>query len=278
MFTKLTKENLQKALSSLDLPSNAQKVFEVLIEKGPMRAKSISSYSGVKRELTYRALQELEAAGLIKKDDPEGSVALFYAEHPETIIKKLKDSQNNIESLQKILGEHMTSLVGAYNKGIGIPTVEVKEGIEGLRYLYHDIINTRENIYLIRSPLDVQHPEIKTIIQAHRENQKKLGLKTFMITSFTNPSLTLDQVIKRDKEYLVDRHLAPRNLLNIPAQIKIYGEKVAITSFDGQVITTIIENKAIKETFKILFTILWNMGRPVSEILEKRKKDIEELF
>jgi sugar-specific transcriptional regulator TrmB len=269
MFTKNIENNLDQALITLRISQNAQVIFKTLLSGGTLRASSAAKSAGIPRELTYRALEELEEKELIKKIEPKHGVALFQAVHPEIIIKKLKESVAHVDSVQNVLRDTMSTLVGTYNKGIGIPTVEFKEGIEGLKYLYNDIINEGQDIYLIRSPLDVQHPEIKEIIKNHREEQKKNGMHTFMITSFTNPALTLEEVIERDKKYLVERHLAPRNLLNIPAQIKIYGQKVAITSFDGQIITTIIENKAIRDTFLILFKILWSMGKPVSELIKK---------
>ena len=51
-----------------------------------------------------------------------------------------------------------------YNKGFNLPTIEFKEGLEGIKYLYADINDVGENIKLIRSPLDIQHPEIKKLV------------------------------------------------------------------------------------------------------------------
>jgi hypothetical protein len=45
---------------------------------------------------------------------------------------------------------------------------------------------------------------------------------------------------------------------NIPAQILLYADKVAITAFDNQLMTTIIQNQAISNTFSLMFEFVWN--------------------
>jgi sugar-specific transcriptional regulator TrmB len=269
MFTNFIENNIENALQTLGITANSQKLFKILLERGPMRASSLAKASSIRRELTYRALEELENAGLIKKIDPKNGVALFQTIHPELIVKKLKESTAHIESVQHVLETSMATLVGAYNKGVGLPAVEFKEGEEGLAYLYNDVIETGEPVKLIRSPLDVRHPDIKKMINDHRNRQIKHKIHTEMVSSVTNPKLTYAEVLARDKKHLVTRHLLPRNMLQIPAQIMIYGEKVAITSFDGEIVTTIIENKAIETTFRTLFAILWNLGKPVSTFVDR---------
>jgi hypothetical protein len=46
--------------------------------------------------------------------------------------------------------------------------------------------------------------------------------------------------------------------LNNPAQVVIYGNKVALTSFGDCMITTIIEDPSITKTFNMLFEVLWS--------------------
>ncbi len=265
MFTKELEQKIDAALSTLGVSVHGKRIARTLLENGPLRAKTISVLSGVRRELTYRALEELEIKTLIKKNDPPNGVSYFEMVHPELIIRKLKESAAAITDIQDSLSTNMTTLISTYNKGAGLPYVEFKEGAEGIKYLYKDVNDTRENIRLIRSPLDIKHPEIKKIVSNQIDQQVKMGIQVKLLTSFTHPSL--EKSIERDIKNLVERRTIPKNLLDIPAQIIIYGEKVAITSFDGPIITTIIENKAIMETFSILFSILWNQAKTTQEML-----------
>ncbi len=261
MFTKQVEKNIHDALTSLDVSPNSRKIFLVLLDKGPLRAKVAASLSGVRRELTYRAFEELEEKSLVKKVEPQNGVSYFEPIHPEMLIGKLKDSNNHIVSIQNILSSNMSSLVSSYNKGMGLPHIEFKEGAEGLSYLYNDINDVGADIKLIRSSLDIQHPEIREIISNQRQKQIKNNIHTKMVTSFTRHPIK--EVLVRDKKYLIDRRMVAPKTLEIPAQIIIYGEKVAITSFEIPIVTTIIENKAIRDTFDILFTNLWDQGKRV---------------
>ncbi|KKU70610.1 MAG: hypothetical protein UX94_C0003G0004 [Parcubacteria group bacterium GW2011_GWA2_47_21] len=61
-----------------------------------------------------------------------------------------------------------------------------------------------------------------------------------------------------DEKYLITRKIVPKDELHIPAQIIIYGEKVAITNFKEGFINVLMESKYIADTFRIMFEYMWN--------------------
>lgn len=50
----------------------------------------------------------------------------------------------------------------------------------------------------------------------------------------------------------------PAEKLNIPAQVIVYGDKVAITNFKESMITVAVESKYIAETFRLMFEYMWD--------------------
>jgi hypothetical protein len=56
----------------------------------------------------------------------------------------------------------------------------------------------------------------------------------------------------------ITRKVVPKEKLELPSQIIIYNNTVSITSLKKEVITTIIENEDIAQTFKKLFNYLWD--------------------
>ena len=45
--------------------------------------------------------------------------------------------------------------------------------------------------------------------------------------------------------------------MNIPAQVIVFGDKVAITNFKESIVTVLVESKYIAETFQIMFEYMW---------------------
>lgn len=79
-----------------------------------------------------------------------------------------------------------------------------------------------------------------------------------------------------DNERLTTRRIIPKEMLDIRAQIIIYADKVAITTYDAPFITIIIENKIIKTTFASMFEYIWEKSKEEHEKIcreiEVRKK------
>jgi len=125
----------------------------------------------------------------------------------------------------------------------------------GVAELYEDILNERQPIKLIRSPEDSRHPELADMVRKQIGEQQKLGIQTHAITALAEG--TPAEIIAFDKDRLVTRRIVPREKLAVPAQIIIYANKVAITAYEDAIITTIIENPAIRKTFEMVFDYLW---------------------
>ncbi|HEY5383564.1 MAG TPA: helix-turn-helix domain-containing protein [Candidatus Paceibacterota bacterium] len=234
---------------------NQAKLYETIVRNGKLPASHAARLANVPRTLGYKALQELEVLGLIEKEDLPGNVATFTAAHPfkfkELVDKryeKAKDAKNAVEG---VLGK----LISDFNTKSGAPGLRILEGIAGVGELYEDILNERQPIKLIRSPEDNRHPQLAGMVQKQIEEQKKLGIQTQAITALAEG--TPVEIIAFDSERLVTRRIVPREKLAVPAQIIIYANKVAITAYEDAIITTIIENPAIRKTFEMVFDYLW---------------------
>lgn len=72
----------------------------------------------------------------------------------------------------------------------------------------------------------------------------------------------INETIKnKDIINLVTRCRVTKDEFNPSAQVVLYGDKIAFTSFTDCMITTIIEDKSISQTMKIIFDELWKKYR-----------------
>ena len=58
--------------------------YQALLDKGPQKASNIAQWTGIKRGLTYKVLDELVNIGLVEKKEPTSGVATFFPLHPSS--------------------------------------------------------------------------------------------------------------------------------------------------------------------------------------------------
>lgn len=244
-------------LEKVGLSSNEAKVYEALLRLGPSPASEIPKETNLSRPLVYKILEELFKKRIVDRDDTE-KVTRFLPAHPLKLTELVEDKKQAAASAEASLQGAFGNLLSAYNLFSGKPHAQFYEGLAGLENLYRDILQEEKNILLFRSPSDNSVPEIEKLVVKQIRDQVKRGIKTRAITPLTDEHMKIRQ--DYDAENLVERSKIPKKDLLIPAQIIVYGEKVGITSFSRPIITTIIQDKAISETFRILFEFIWKQG------------------
>lgn len=243
-------------LSQVGLIDNQQTVYGCLLGYTSLPASKVASLTGIKRQLVYKVLDELIELGLVQKEDLPGSVAQFSAEHPLALRELVNQKQTAVKKSADALQSIMSELVSEYTARSGKPGVRIMTGISGVAELYEDILNENQDLCLIRSSKDVHRPELETLVAEQIENQVKQQINTRAITPFTNE--TQQELDEWDPSHLVSRRLSDLTQLDLPAQVIIYADKVAITAYETELITTIIENQAINTSFRIMFNFMWN--------------------
>ena len=258
----------EELLLKLGLSQDEAKIYLELIGSGYLPARMLAKRTGIGRTLVYRAVIKLTDLGLIEKRERKGEIAQFYPAHPRRLEELLKQKENSLIAVKKSLSDTIGSFASEYNSLVGKPNVLFYEGKEGLKKMYDDIIDTGENLYLIRSPYDKESDEMRELINTQIERQFKSGIKVKALTPFT-PTTAKSIQGRKPNTPTVDRVIIPKKF-DIPAQVLMYGNKVAIVSLRKSLMTTIIENDDIKDTFKILFDKIWELSKPESDkIMEK---------
>lgn len=226
-----------------------------LVSSGTLPARKIALQSGVNRSLVYKILKQLVEFGLVIENLVPSSVSTFTALHPSKLHSFIKKKEEDLKLADNALHETISTLGAQFNLTNKKPSVRFYEGVKGIEMLYKDILHTGKDIKLIRSPFDKNTQELEVLVNRQIKLQIENNIHVRIITPMDVPYD--EKLKKRDKAELVTRCRIPREEMNISAQIMIYGDKVALTSFQDCMITTIIEDKSITETFSILFEAIW---------------------
>lgn len=254
--TDATRLRYHHALTEGGLTQHQAKMYEAVLKHGTQTASKLARLSGVPRTLGYKALQELQALGLVEKDDAPGRVARFSALHPFKLKEVVDKRYGQAKDAKDAIDNALSKMISDFNTMAGAPGVRILEGLSGIAELYEDELNERQPIKLIRSPEDDTFTEIRGMILKQITEQVRLGIRVRVIAPF-NPYTQY----QHDKERLIERRILPAELFAIKAQIAIYGNKVAITSYNP-LMTTLIESEPIRQTFELIFNHLWESIKP----------------
>ncbi len=247
----------EKILTDCGLTSEQAKIYTYLLGNGLTPAKQIALKTGVGRALTYKVIEQLTSLDLVEKRDNIGKIALFLPKHPRNLrdmVEKKKQGLNHaFTDLTTIFG----TLSSEFNALLGKPNIQFYEGIEGIQKVHEDILEISQDILVISSPIDEGRQEVLHLIKEQIEKQVAKNIKTKAIAQHKDGQKVATP-IHEDEKYLITRKKVPLEKLNIPAQIILYGDKVAITNFKEGIVTVVIESKYITETFRVMFDYIWN--------------------
>jgi sugar-specific transcriptional regulator TrmB len=254
-------------LVDIGLSDKEAAVYELLLNLGPTSVAQVAKGTrGVQRTNLYNVLYSLISKGLAEKIEG-GKVVRFRALSPENLQKIIDTRAQETKNAQNTLGNVLSSLKSLYSVTTDRPSVAHLEGTVGLTKIYEDILKEKQDILLIRSVYDKDHPELQELLAKQVQRQVRAKIRVRAITPLVEH--ISKQTIKRDPERLLERLLVPKEKLTLPAQIIIYGDKVAVTDVKDTHISTVIDNKNIADTFRVLFEYLWGLGQVEHERLLK---------
>lgn len=239
------------------LSKEQAKMYLFLLENGLAPVKVIASKTGIGRALAYKVLEQLIKLELAEKREDIGKVALFFPAHPKRIKELVGVRKERALEAGEALERSFGLLASSFNLLSGKPNIQFFEGIEGIQRVYDDILETNQHIRVISSPIHHGKQEALHLIREQIEKQAAQKIQTKAITPHAEGQTETTTLVSDDAKYLITRKIVPVEKLNIPAQVIVYGDKVAITNFRETIVTAVIESKYIAETFRLIFEYIW---------------------
>jgi sugar-specific transcriptional regulator TrmB len=248
---------LTTILTDLGLTPEQQEIYESLLENGPQPATQLATTTTVKRTYVYTVCNELLERGLITQEKA-GSATIFIPEPPEKLLKLAQTQREQLQQAEESLSAILPTLSSKYQLVANKPVVTYYEGIEGLKKVYQQLLNDKQDLLLFRSIYDDKKPEIDDVVMKHLQKQVAAGIHTRTITPL-EPT-TKEIFLKYDKARLVERHIVTSTTFALPAQILVFGTKLALISLKKNIVITLIDNQDISDAFKGLFEFMWALS------------------
>lgn len=268
-MTELQNKPQEESALSNVLPQDEARAFLLLLRNGPLRASTLAKKLQIQRPTAYKLLEKLAEKELAVNNKPGKGVAVYSPKHPAQLQIRAQQQAREAKAALSLIDAYLPTLTEDFHSRFGgIPGFRVLNGIDGLQTLYEEIIAEQKDILLMRSPYDRQTAEMRVLIAAQIRAQVTCGIHTRALTPL-RPGID-PALLANDATNFVERRILSEKEFLIPAQIIVYGNKVGITDYENALMTTIIDNAAIAQTFTIIFNYIWDKSLEMhTEMLPK---------
>ncbi|MDA1060385.1 MAG: hypothetical protein O3B47_01180 [bacterium] len=238
-------------LTQLGLSQEEAKVYLATLELGGSYASNIARKAGVNRATCYHTLNNLKSKGFLNSFN-KGKVLWFNAEPPQ-VIANIQE-----EKLEKAK-ELIPQLLSISNTLAFKPKIRFYEGIEGVKTIFEDILNTKEEL-LGYTNLNGLGNIMSDYFKKFCEKKIKNKIKTRIISPSTKDATKLiKQFYPKDYDKnLVEILLVNKDEFYFENDISIYENKVAVVSLNpDEVIGLIIESPTLAKSMRSIFNLAW---------------------
>jgi len=242
--------NQENILKQAGLSEEQAITYEALLEKGPQKASTLATWTGVKRGLTYKILEQLENMGLVEKKGGTGTVAVFYPNHPSLLLDKMDRDKKNLDIAKEVVMAGVGSLSSKYNMIAGKPNVRFYEGVEAIEKITNDY---PEKDTEIRQWIDIssalEHIKDATVSYLYKRVKKNISKRMLVSDSSQNREYA------KKGSALTEFKITKSKL---PTAIQVYDDTVSMLTLSNEKqIGLLIEDPSLAETMKSIFDELW---------------------
>lgn len=240
-YNECIMKDIKPILRALGLLDSEVKTYLKALEKGPSTVLELAQASKLSRQATYTAIQALTRRGLVSSAE-HGKKHLYAAEHPDKLLtyseRRVSDLKEKLDDLRRALPE-LELRVGGEK-----PVVKVFEGKEGIRAIIDDMRATHakhsEEITDLEAMARVLTPKD---LKPMREELRKIGahIRGLYAGEFSATPVSSE------------RYPVPKDRHGFKSNIGIYGDKIAMVTFEGKMYSIIIESKALTKALRVLF-------------------------
>ncbi len=250
----------ENILIQAGLSEEQAQAYQSLLEKGPQKASDLSRWTGIKRGLIYKVLEQLESMGLVSKTGGPGTVATFSPAHPSLLLANIERKEREIALNKEILQSSIGSLASKYNLIIGKPNIQFFEGEEGIKKVLEDTLNTTDEV-LTYLDIEIVEKHFKTINDEYVKKREKKEIKKRLLVVENDYSNSLFHKWHTENPNffsVTDLRMVKTPLSDIEGAIQIYENKIGIITISNEnLIGIIIEDDRINRLFKSMFEALY---------------------
>lgn len=239
----------KKLLNSLGFSESEVAVYLASIKIGQASVQDLAKAADVSRVTAYAVIEALTSQGLMSSLE-KGKKKMFIAESPERLVSfvqaRLKHTEATLKEVEANIGE--LALIQRGEK----PVVRLFEGKEAIQAIQDDV--------LISKPKDtVAFGNLDRFEELNPPEQRKDFFNAFKKWNVQRRSIYLckEEDLPEKASPGHEIQVLPKDFKEFFGEIYVYGNKVALSTLRGKLISVLIESQDLADTFRALFGRAW---------------------
>ena len=240
---------INELLKDFGLTESETKIYLFLLSQGHSTPPAIAKATGISRPNCYSVLQSLEGKGLIT-DRLQGKRKVYLANDPAALVVSLEEKKKTLESA---LPDLRMMFASQTNK----PSIKFYEGAEQFKVLFNEVLGSKDKkVYGVASTKKLFDVVGRDFFKTWGKNMQNAGIRLNDIISYESSKESADFAKSNFNEYYTSKSLPP-SAGDLPSDILIWDDYVALMSLDKPIFATLIKNQAVADTMKLLFEQSW---------------------
>ncbi|HLC75495.1 MAG TPA: helix-turn-helix domain-containing protein [Candidatus Peribacterales bacterium] len=251
-------ERIRQTLQSFGFDEPESMLYIALLELGSQPASVLAKQANLKRGHTYNILTRLMEKGIVQEHEKDG-VKYFTGCAPASLISMLERRAEDLERTKAVLLDTLPLLQQLSHPLVLPPKVRLFQGVESMKEIYNDSLRHAEGV--IHAFGDFAHffpkersRELNEWIWRYCERRAEKGI---WYEGIVNKSADSDFAFKKRREH--KRRLKMLVGIDLPVEVNVYGNRVAIMSSSRDLVGLIIEDQPIADTLRNLHHAFWKM-------------------
>lgn len=248
---------IPEVLVNLGLSTEEAEIYLSLLSDGPQSASQLSKSTKVKRTYIYSVSASLIKKGLASQTK-RGKTTIFSPMSPDKLLSLVENKKVLLEQTENTLESIMPSLKEKFEAVDVRPVITYYEGENGIKKANLEVLAEKKEILaflVVNKEIDKR---MESFWKKYYQQRVEDNIFVRAITPNTKEGI---EYKNRDNEELRETRLVSKNDFPINIEKNIVGNKVAFFSTIGKkLIATIIENKEIADTERVIFEIVWKQA------------------
>ena len=243
---------LTDLLQHYDFSEREAKVYLAGLSLWSAPGSTIARYSGEKRVTVYAILKELIKRGIftsVIRDE----ITYFSPISPEQLAYIYEEKY-------KALKERLPELVAITESVGNKPKMRYFEGVEGIKHLYNELLETSEPIFAFLSDGEI-HPKLQQYLNkefVQRRIEKQIPASVIVSKEKGSDYLQATNTSKIMKKYTTTKTVE-EDILAFEGEIVLYGESSILCALyaNEEMIGYSLQSRQLYKTLKSIFDFIW---------------------
>ena len=245
-------KKLKEALGALGATENAAAFYLTLYRAGTSTVGDVAKVSKMDRSSAYLACGQLEELGLVD-GDATGPRKAVTAKPPSAVLARLRTDMRRLRRHHDEVEESMQELLASYQERESRPVLRFYAGHDGLKQITDDVLENANGEILLFTNQRTEKNVFSSADHAEfiRERLRR-GISIRVLAADTPESQAMaasDASVRRETR-VVDGE-------PFTSETYIYGDNVAMLSFDKDVVGFIVRSRDFARAQRWTFEEVW---------------------